>query len=428
MATLLEYIFASIGDKRNPPATDPTGAVNWERGYTPNYEEDLNSGDDSAKAVERDVMNYLFSVITENIIQYQRLGLPDWDAKTPNGYSKGAIVLGERNGEKIAFRSLTDNNTAPITATSSWDEIWTASTIYNLIGWPINKNYANSAIPGNIPNNIPVIEKNGLYISATQENADTLLWLPEKTPGILEVRTWKSPDGNIYKLNRYLTKDGVIYSRGYTNEQTQWRKSSSFNDSDIQNALNSKFNKNDVVQSLGSSTTQVISQKTSTDLLAKKDSPETLRCGRLNILPSTGDTILNIGGINGSAGIEIGYVTKTKQSQIHDVGSGTTLLIPQVNGTLGLRNTANNSASGHWICGDTGIIFQWGFLRRKDAITRIDFPFAFPNKCFNVQLTLERIDGANASNISVGQLTNSYFEYRASSPDLAGAFWFAIGW
>ncbi|WP_258087437.1 phage tail protein [Xenorhabdus bovienii] len=48
------------------------------------------------------------------------------------------------------------------------------------------------------------------------------------------------------------------------------------------------------------------------------------------------------------------------------------------------RNTALRDLRGWWKCGNTGIIYQWGYTERKLGESRewVEFPTLFPNDCF----------------------------------------------
>ncbi|WP_119711592.1 hypothetical protein [Arsenophonus endosymbiont of Aleurodicus floccissimus] len=117
----------------------------------------------------------------------------------------------------------------------------------------------------------------------------------------------------------------------------------------------------------------MISQKSCTDTFAKKNSRETINVGKLNVELSTGNTIFNLGGINGSGGAEFAYVRKTKRTQIHDTATKITLLFPQKNGQLAIQEDnytkteidkkinsapwiANKSANGWLKDPNTGLI------------------------------------------------------------------------
>uniref|UniRef100_A0A3B0MPF6 Phage tail protein n=1 Tax=Arsenophonus endosymbiont of Trialeurodes vaporariorum TaxID=235567 RepID=A0A3B0MPF6_9GAMM len=72
--------------------------------------------------------------------------------------------------------------------------------------------------------------------------------------------------------------------------------------------------------------------------MALTSSTDTFKAGRLNIESATGDTIFNLGGTNGSGGSEFSYVRSSKRTQIHDVDSNTTIILPQKSGELALTS------------------------------------------------------------------------------------------
>ncbi|WP_334472332.1 hypothetical protein [Arsenophonus sp. PmNCSU2021_1] len=53
---------------------------------------------------------------------------------------------------------------------------------------------------------------------------------------------------------------------------------------------------------------------------------------------TTGDTIFNLGGTNGSSGAEFAYVRNSKRTQVHDTNTKTTVLFPPKSGTLALTS------------------------------------------------------------------------------------------
>ncbi|MQL46638.1 hypothetical protein GEA64_00925 [Photorhabdus khanii] len=91
------------------------------------------------------------------------------------------------------------------------------------------------------------------------------------------------------------------------------------------------------------------------------------------------------------------------------------------------KNTALKSGNGWWKCGDTGMIFQWGLVERKNDKTAVNFPIVYPNKCFNIQLTLGNAYSNSGSNIVAYEARNSGFDYVAYSQEV-WAYWFAVGY
>lgn len=72
-----------------------------------------------------------------------------------------------------------------------------------------------------------------------------------------------------------------------------------------------------------------------------------------------------------------------------DVGTYDKPKLDQMIKAVGTKNTANKAANGWWKCGDTGIIYQWGFINESPADDyQITFPIAFPNVCTVVQMQI----------------------------------------
>ncbi|MEG0207018.1 MAG: hypothetical protein RR742_23960 [Citrobacter sp.] len=203
MATpLITSAFARIGDTRNPPQTDPNGSVNWDNGYTPNYEIDLSSGDPLAKAVERDVMNYLFNILTDNARQYQKNGNPEWYSNMPNGYPIGAIVLVAITGGFDLYRSLANNNTSNPVGSSAWDKIWTSAQLRGIIPMPLGGQQYISG--GLVPAGTDIKSlTDGTYIVATDSIAAQVVNLPIAKAGMLEVKKFSAggQPASVYRYN-----------------------------------------------------------------------------------------------------------------------------------------------------------------------------------------------------------------------------------
>ncbi|MDZ7320766.1 tail fiber protein [Kosakonia sacchari] len=122
--------FASGGDTTAIPVSVTTdGSVNWPQGWGQDYEKDMDA-DAHAKAVERDVMNFMFNAVTVALRQYQTAAFPEFITPADNGgspfpYAAGTVVR-FRAGTTESFSnyvSLVDSNTAtPGTDATKWQE------------------------------------------------------------------------------------------------------------------------------------------------------------------------------------------------------------------------------------------------------------------------------------------------------------------
>ncbi|MFW0973708.1 hypothetical protein [Leclercia pneumoniae] len=117
--TFFRVPFASNGDTSTIPETITTdGSVNWPQGWSLDYEKDMDA-DANAKAVEREVMNFMFNAVTVALRQYQSAAFPEFITAADNNgsafpYSAGTVVR-YRATTSVSFRnyvSLVDNNTA----------------------------------------------------------------------------------------------------------------------------------------------------------------------------------------------------------------------------------------------------------------------------------------------------------------------------
>ncbi|OWO82073.1 hypothetical protein B5C26_10750 [Photorhabdus luminescens] len=91
-----------------------------------------------------------------------------------------------------------------------------------------------------------------------------------------------------------------------------------------------------------------------------------------------------------------------------------------------IQNTALKAANGWWKCGDTGIIYQWGYNPNGGAgrIT-ITYPIPFPNVCLSMQVSVYA-NGTPSSNYSTVYGFNS--TNATIGRDQLGSYWFAIGY
>lgn len=226
MAELITSAFARIGDVRKPPQTDATGAVNWDNGYTPNYEIDLSSGDPLARPVERDVMNYMFYLVTSNIMQYQQSGLPDWDAAMPNGYQRGAQVLVRGSNGSTVYRSLSDFNATNPVGSNSWEEVWTTGRMRTYVPMPLGGEGEMSG--GNLPAGANVnLLGVGTYFVQNDGLAAQISNLPESRAGVLEILSWNiaGASGQLAQMQRYASISGVNWFRNIVPGGTNtWRR------------------------------------------------------------------------------------------------------------------------------------------------------------------------------------------------------------
>jgi microcystin-dependent protein len=226
--TLILQPFANSGDVAVVPQTDPNAFVNFQQGYTPNYEINLASGNPAAKAVERPVQNWLFNIITANIQAQQQMGLPQWYSSMPGGYAINATVLRlNALGVLVPYRSLVANNVSdPLTNAVNWEYVPFGHEI--LASVPMPSGGANPS--GNIItaatnfNSIPT----GTYqlssdaVAAASPNSPAVIG-GTTVAGLLEVLSWTSAP-NTFIVQRYLDRNAQMFVRAATNGAwTAWR-------------------------------------------------------------------------------------------------------------------------------------------------------------------------------------------------------------
>jgi len=177
--------FAFAGDQTPVEnALQPSGVVSFNQGWTFDYQRD-QSTDPLAKPIDRTEMNYIISVITDNLCQYQQNGFPEFitadnNGGTPYPYSQGAFVLWSASGNPpfSTFVSLVDNNTSTPGDVSRWKTFdATKSADGGIVpgfldllpfrvtdlpqGWypATGVQYALNSLQGNALNNLPVSYK-----------------------------------------------------------------------------------------------------------------------------------------------------------------------------------------------------------------------------------------------------------------------------
>lgn len=115
-----------------------------------------------------------------------------------------------------------------------------------------------------------------------------------------------------------------------------------------------------------------------------------------------------------------------KSAVIQTTGQSTTNVMSQkaVTDAIPLvpKNTASKSANGWWKCGDTGIIYQWGFRNNATNGTRVNFSQRFPNSFLS--MTISDSDG----NVVVGYQAADAGGFTLRSASNVGFRYIAIGY
>lgn len=90
-------------------------------------------------------------------------------------------------------------------------------------------------------------------------------------------------------------------------------------------------------------------------------------------------------------------------------------------------NQASPGTNGWFKDTNTGLIIQWGIGGGEGAAKNypIQFPIAFPNRCINIQVTLQSSSWDANSGSAMGQIINNTQAYCWSTHSF---FWFAIGY
>lgn len=153
----------------------------------------------------------------------------------------------------------------------------------------------------------------------------------------------------------------------------------------------------DVTQTVGSSKTAVMSQfavvqalgdKQNTGNYLDKDSTG----GQLLKAPLYAHGEIGAGNPRGTDAVlllkTIGMSEPRLVSKLANDATWLNHSLPTVNGQLSLKNTASKDTSGYLLCGDTGVMIQWGEV--PASLTETDykkFPVPFRQGCFQIVAT-----------------------------------------
>lgn len=215
--------FADTGNVSQVPQTDASGFVNYTDGYTSAYEISLNANNPLAKAVERPIQNYLFRMLSQNVIAFQRQGFPAWIPPVAGfaGYDSGAFVLRGRDAPNPAllFRSLIDANlTDPINSPQAWELQPTVADTVGRISLPLGGILGPSGAVIGFASDFNAATDNGMFMVGNDAVAQACQNVPVYSgtgvavSGILEVITWTFQNIK-YTIQRYTDRLGIIATR-----------------------------------------------------------------------------------------------------------------------------------------------------------------------------------------------------------------------
>jgi len=226
---LINEPFAVAGDLTTVPPTDPNGFVNFNSGYTPDYELNLASGDPQAKAVERGIQNWLFNASTTAMKAWQQYNRPPWYNNMPGGYAKWAeVVVDTGDGNPKPYRSLAAGNVANPINSATWEYIEGTGEIVKHIAMPTGGPQGSGSYVVTVATNFNAFVSSGSW----QFLNDAVVNGSPNPPanggtkgqaGMLEVVAWQ--DGaNSYVTQFYRDKAGIGFMRGAVNGTwTAWK-------------------------------------------------------------------------------------------------------------------------------------------------------------------------------------------------------------
>lgn len=123
MAKRFRFTFAFNGDRVTvPDSTQGNGAVSYQEGYGPQYSLDVDT-DPTARRINREPHNQIFSDVTENIQEWQQQLAPDFITPANNGGPAYPYVLGMVVWDGTGYRrSTSGNNTADVSDDNNWED------------------------------------------------------------------------------------------------------------------------------------------------------------------------------------------------------------------------------------------------------------------------------------------------------------------
>lgn len=121
--------FATGGDKTSPPdATDPSGFVSYNQGFTFDYQRQLygSGADPAAKSIVRQNINGINNDITQALQYLQTQPFPEFITSLAGGYALNAIVLYSTSGNPpfdMYISTTAANTTVPLAGGNHWKSI-----------------------------------------------------------------------------------------------------------------------------------------------------------------------------------------------------------------------------------------------------------------------------------------------------------------
>lgn len=197
-------VFANNGTVSPIDVTRTDGVVNFNQGYTDDYSRELGV-DPSAKAVERDKLNYLFNLVTANLSDWQESAAPQWItsiAYKQNAYVRYTPTVGQP--EKI-YRCLQDVTAGVLpTNLTYWEETITTTAMQALIPMITRGNLT-------VATDFNGIGRGWWNVAAAISGASA--HSPSSLDGVLACYPWAGTAGTD-TVQVYYAVDGTTYSRG----------------------------------------------------------------------------------------------------------------------------------------------------------------------------------------------------------------------
>lgn len=196
--TRIPQAFAQDGTRTPMETTRTDGVVNLDQGYTDDYSRELGA-DPSAKAVERDSMNWLFWLLTSNLKDWQEASNPQWLAQVQ--YDVPAVVryTGGSSAERI-FRCIARPPVGTIpTNTNFWEEVLTDAQSMARVAFRARGNVPNGSNFDTFVEGVwNVTDPAALSSSVASPPTTVLGYLIGKQAGAETIQTYFGQNGEVW--------------------------------------------------------------------------------------------------------------------------------------------------------------------------------------------------------------------------------------
>lgn len=415
MTKTFKVPFATQGDRTSiPNEVQADGAVSYTQGYGYDYERDQVS-DPAAKDIEREKMNGIFHDITEAIGEVQNYGFPKW-TEEGKPYPIRAIVYHKNK----VWQSKVENNEVEPVAGAQWAELKADLTADDINAYnktesdkrfqPLG-NYLVAGYSYSKQESDTNYQPKGNYAPAANYAMKGDSYTKAEGDGRYQPKGNYAPAGD-YALNGYAyTKsesDGRYQPKGnYLPAGYSYSKQES--DTNYQPKGNYQPAGNYALKGESYLKSESDFRYQPSGNYVSKDSTDE------QLLKSAFYAAGEIGAGNPKGNNPSFLLTAIDghEPQMNTRQSGTApwmnFKLPLSSGRLSLGDTANKNDIGYLICGDTGIIIQWGYV--KGCLSETDyrqFLIPFRERCFQIITTYAGFNDFGMASAAVPVTTKNF--------------------